>query len=80
MKTIFINHSERSSVPKRSRESYRKSRDSGREPIMRDNNVRKSAMTLTCHNYKTPGHKMKDCKQLFKKSDKSSDVENGKKK
>ena len=32
MKTIFINHSERSSVPKRSKEPYRKARNSGREP------------------------------------------------
>ena len=34
MKTIFINHSERSLVPKSGQESYRKSRDSGREPTM----------------------------------------------
>ena len=32
-KTIFINHSKRSSVPKKSQASYRKSHDSsGREP------------------------------------------------
>ena len=41
MKTISINHSQRSSVPKRSQESYRKGRDSGREPTTRD---RESAM------------------------------------
>ena len=32
VKTIFINHSERSSVPKRSKEPYSKVRRSGREP------------------------------------------------
>ena len=32
MKTIFINHSERSSVPKTRKKSYRKVRSSGREP------------------------------------------------
>ena len=37
-------------------------------------------MTLTCHNFKKPGHKMKDCKQLTKNSDKSSNVENDKSK
>ena len=31
---------------------------------MRDS-VRESAMTLTCHICKKPGHKMKDCKQLM---------------
>ena len=59
MKTIFINHSERSSVPKRSQESYRKSRDSsGREPRM---NGREPAMAtvITCHNCTRLGHKMK---------------------
>ena len=77
-KTIFINHSERPSVPKRSQESYRKVRNSSREP--RSDNVRESAMTLTCHYCKKPGHKMKDCKQLKRKSDKSSHMENGKRK
>ena len=75
MKTIFINHSERSSVPKRSQESYRKVWNSGREP--RTDNVRESAMTLTCHNCKKKGHKKKDYKELMEKSDKSSKVENG---
>ena len=36
MDSIFIYSSERSSVPKRSRESYRKSYDSGREPRVHD--------------------------------------------
>ena len=44
MKTIFINRSERSSVSKRSKESYRKVQSSRREP--RTDNVRESAMTL----------------------------------
>ena len=34
IKTSFINHSERSSVPKRSHELYRKVRNSGREPTL----------------------------------------------
>ena len=75
MKTIFINHSERSSVPKRSRESYRKVLSSGREP--RTDNVREFAMALTCHHSKKPGHKKKDCKELVGKSDKPSNVANG---
>ena len=57
--TIFVNHSERSSVPKTSQESYRKVRNnSGREPTMND---RESAMTtvITCHNSKRPGHTKK---------------------
>ena len=54
LETIFINHSERSSVPKRRKESYRKVRSSGSEP--RTDNVRESAMTLTCHHCKKPGH------------------------
>ena len=58
MKTIFINHSERSSVTK-SKESCRKVRGSGSEP--RTDNVRESAMTLTCHNCKKPGHEKRDC-------------------
>ena len=57
-------------------ESYRKSRDSGGEPKVLDKNMRESTMILTFHNCKKPGCKMKDCKQLMKKSDKSSDVEN----
>ena len=64
--TIFINHSERSSVPKKSQELYRKSRDiSGREPTMND---RESAMvtTIIIHNCKRPGHKKKDCNPLMK--------------
>ena len=75
MKTIFVNHSESSSVPK-NKESYRNVRGSGSEP--RTDNVRESAMTLTCHNNcKKPGHKKKDCKELMGKSDKPSDAENG---
>ena len=65
MKTIFIDHSERSLVPKRSKESYRKVRSSGREP--RTDNERESAMTLTCHKYKKPGYKKKDCKEFMGK-------------
>ena len=59
--TIFINHSERSSVPKKSQESYRKSRDlSGREPTM---SGRESAMVtiIIIHNCKRPRHNKKDC-------------------
>ena len=37
-------------------------------------------MTLTGYNYKTPGHILKECKQLTKKSDKSSRLELGKSK
>ena len=77
-KTIFINHSERSSVPKISQESYRKVRNSGREPI--SDKVREPAMTLTCNNCKKPGHEMKYYKQLKGKSDKPSHAENGKRK
>ena len=51
METIFINHSERLSVPRMSQETYRKIRNSGRESRMRDN-VRESATTLTSHNCK----------------------------
>ena len=47
METIFINHSERSSVPK-SKESYRKVWGSGSEP--RTDYVRESVLNLTCHN------------------------------
>ena len=64
--TIFINHSERSSVPKKSQESYRKSCDiSGREPTM---SGRESAMVtiIIIHNCKRSGHKRKDCNQLIK--------------
>ena len=65
MKTIFINHSERTSAPRRSQESYRKVWNSGREP--RVDNVRESAMTHTLHNCKNPRHKKKDCKELIGK-------------
>ena len=41
METTLINHSERSSVPKRSQESCCKGRDSGRKPTT---NCRESAM------------------------------------
>ena len=44
IKTISICHSERSSVPKRSKLSYRKVRSSGSEP--RTDNVREFAMIL----------------------------------
>ena len=74
MKTVFINYSERSSIPKKSQELYRKVRNSGRQP--RTNNARESAITLICHNYKKSGHKKKDCKELMEKSDKSSNMEN----
>ena len=77
MKTIFIIHLKRSSVPKRSQESYRKSCDSsGREPTM---NGRESAIAtvITCHNCKRLGHKKKDANRLNKKSDESSNVESG---
>ena len=52
-KTIFINHSEKSSVPKTSQESYRKVMNSGRESRI-PNNMRESAKTLIWHNCKTP--------------------------
>ena len=35
------------------------------------------AAVITCHNCKRMGHKMKDCKQLMEKSDKSGTKENG---
>ena len=79
-KTIFINDSERLSVPKRSQELYRKSRDdSSREPTM---NSRESTMTtvITGHNCKRPGYKKKACNRLNKKSDTLSNAESGKKK
>ena len=75
VKMIFINHSERSSVSKTGKESYRKVRSSGIEP--RTDNVRESAMTLACHHCKKLGHKKKDCDDLMGKSDKPSSVENG---
>ena len=80
MQTICINHGKRSSIPKRSQESYRKSRDnSGREP---KTNGRKSAMAaiITCHTCERPRDKKKDCKELMGKSDKPSNVENGSRK
>ena len=69
MKIIFINHSDRSSVPKRIQEPYRKSRDNSGEPTM---NGRESAMTtvFTCHNCKKREHKKKDCNRLNKRPDK----------
>ena len=68
-KTIFTNYSEISSVPKRSQESCRKSRDSGHEPTMYG---RESVLntTVTCHDCKRPGHKKKDCTQLIKRPNK----------
>ena len=64
MKTIFINHTERSSVTKRSQQSYRKVFDSGRDSTMHDSS-RESAMSTvtTCYNYNNPGYIMKECKQ-----------------
>ena len=59
-KTIFTDHSERSSALTRSQELYRKVQNSDREP--RNNNVRESTMTLICNNCKKPGHRMKYCK------------------
>ena len=55
-KTIVKNHYERSLVPKRSQELYRKIWNDGLESRIR-NNVRESAMTLTCHNCKNQGIK-----------------------
>ena len=63
-KTIFINHLERSPVPKRNQESYCRSHDnSGRESTM---NGQESGMAtvITCHNCKGPRHKNKDCNRL----------------
>ena len=57
---IFTNNFERSSVPERSQESYRKNHDkSGRESTM---NGQESAMitVIICHNYKRSGHKNND--------------------
>ena len=48
-KTIFTNHPEKSSVPKRSKASCRKVWS----------NARESARTLSCHHCKTPGHRKK---------------------
>ena len=75
IKMIFVNHSERSPVPKRSQESYRKEgRNSDCEPKM---NGRESAMAtaITSHNCKRPRHNKKDCNQLNKKPDKSGTLE-----
>ena len=79
IKTIFIDHSKRSSVPKRSQELYRNVRDSGRKPNV---NGKKSSMAtvIICHKFKTPGHKKKDCNQLNKRPDKSGNLENSKNK
>ena len=49
MKKPVLNHSQTSSVPKRSQESHRK--------VRRTDNARESAITLTSHNCKKPGHK-----------------------
>ena len=74
IKTIFVNHSERPSVPKRSKESYRKVRSSGSEP--RTDNMTDSAMILSCHSCKKRRHRKKDCNKLTGKSDMPS-MENG---
>ena len=37
-------------------------------------------MTLTCHNCKKPGHKTKECKQVMETSNKSTNMEDGKRK
>ena len=77
MKTIFINHSERSSVPK-GVNSRIVSRESGREPTMSD---RESAMVtaIACHNCKMSGYKKKDCNRLSKRPDKLGNLESSKK-
>ena len=68
IKTIYMNHCERSPVPKRSQKSYCESRDRGRESIMRDNGRETAiAAVLTCPNCKKPGHRMKHRKTLTKK-------------
>ena len=47
--TIFIDHLERSAVPKRSQELYRKRRDSGRDPTT--NGLESAIATvITFHN------------------------------
>ena len=76
---LFINHSERSSVPKISQKLYCKVWNSSRESTMND---RESAMAtvITCHNRKREGHKKTNCNRLKKKSDKLSNLENGKRK
>ena len=66
MKTIFMSHSERLLVLKR---------NSGRDTIT--DNVRESAMTLTYHNCKKPGHEKENRKELMENLDKPSNVENG---
>ena len=48
VKTIFINYSQRPSVPKRSQESYGKGCDSGREPIMSAYESEMSTVAITC--------------------------------
>ena len=57
--------------------SYRKGRDSIREPTIND---RESAMAtvITCHNCERPGQKNKDCNKLNKKTDKYGNPENSK--
>ena len=76
---LFINYSERSSFPKRSQESNRKSRDGGREPTV---NGRESMMAtvINCHNCKRPGHKEKYLNQFNKSPDKSESLRSSKKK
>ena len=71
MKTIFVNHSERSSVTKRSQESNSKGCGGGREFAM--------SAVVTYPHYKTTGQKIKDNKRLTEKSGlaKSGKLENG---
>ena len=45
--------------------------------MSQEQNVRESAMALTCHNCKKPGRKKKDCKSLMGKSAKPNNIKNG---
>ena len=75
LKTVLVNHSERSSVPKKIQESYRIGRDSDREPTM--NSLESAvAAVITCHNCKRPWYEKKDCNQLNKRPYKSGNLEN----
>ena len=76
IKTIFVNHSERSPVPKKGQESCRKDRDSG------STDGRESAMSaaITCHNGKKPVHEKNLHFQLDKRPDKFDHLRKSKKK
>ena len=58
MKTIFINHSEKSSVPERSQAPYRKRYDSGRKSTTNSRELA-VATVITCHKCKRPEHEIK---------------------